>query len=85
MLEISSQSLERIARLFFGLPGVDMATVQDSFWGCHHLALLCLAAKLSHVGVDVDGVCCQLWLTGRVQSPLASVVPSCHTTEVGVA
>jgi hypothetical protein len=49
-----------VARLSSWLSGVDMAGAWDDFWGCHHLALLHLAAKLSHVGADVDGLDCRL-------------------------
>jgi hypothetical protein len=37
-----------------------VAGARDDFWGCHHLALLRLAAKLSHVGGDVDGLAYRL-------------------------
>jgi hypothetical protein len=38
-----------------------MADAQDGFWGYHHLALLHLEAKLSHVGADVDWLACGLF------------------------
>jgi hypothetical protein len=47
-----------------------MARARDSLWGHHRLPLRCFAAKLSHVGVDVDGLAChllrsyELWLIG---------------------
>jgi hypothetical protein len=47
-------------RLSSQLPGVDAASARDGFCGCHHLALLRLVAKPSHVGVDVDGLACNL-------------------------
>jgi hypothetical protein len=31
-----------------------VASARDGYWGCHCLALLHLAAKIFHVGVDVD-------------------------------
>jgi hypothetical protein len=37
-----------------------VAGTWDRFWGCHHLTLLHLAVKLSHVGADVDGLACRL-------------------------
>jgi hypothetical protein len=40
--------------------GVNVAGARDRFWGCHHLALLRLAVKLSHVWDDVDGITCHL-------------------------
>jgi hypothetical protein len=36
-----------------------VAGARDDFWGCHHLALLRLAAKV-HVGGDVDGLAYRL-------------------------
>jgi hypothetical protein len=53
------------------LPSFDMAVARDGFWGYHHLALLRLVPKLSHVGG-----CCgstslpsalayELWVTGQ--------------------
>jgi hypothetical protein len=56
--------LKSSSRLSSGLPGVIVATTQDDFWGCHRLDLLCLSAKLSHVGADVDG------LAGRLHRPM---------------
>jgi hypothetical protein len=52
-----------VARLSSWLSGVDEAGARDNFWGCHHIALLHLAAKLFHVGADVDG------LTHRLHRP----------------
>jgi hypothetical protein len=52
-----------VARLSSWLSGVDVAGARDNFWGCHHIALLHLAAKLFHVGADVDG------LTYRLHRP----------------
>jgi hypothetical protein len=49
------------ARLSSWLPGVNVAGALDGFWGCHRLALLCLVAKPSHVGVDVDGLAYRLY------------------------
>jgi hypothetical protein len=42
------------------VPMCNVASTQDNFWGCHRLSLLHLVAKLSHVGVDVDGLVCHL-------------------------
>jgi hypothetical protein len=53
-------SLLYAARLSSRLPGVDVAGDRDDIWGCHHLALLRLDAKPSHMGVDVDGLACRL-------------------------
>jgi hypothetical protein len=33
-----------------------VAGARDNSWSGHCLALLCLAAKLFHVGADVDGL-----------------------------
>jgi hypothetical protein len=44
------------AQLSSWLLGVDVAGAQDGFWSCHHLALLRLVAKPSHMGADVDGL-----------------------------
>jgi hypothetical protein len=49
-----------VARPSSWLPGVDVTAARDGFWGCHCLAFLGLAAKLSHMGVDVDGLACRL-------------------------
>jgi hypothetical protein len=38
------------------LLGVDVAGAQDGSWGGHRVALLHLVAKLSLVGVVVDGL-----------------------------
>jgi hypothetical protein len=40
--------------------GIDVAHAWDGFWGCHHLALLYLVAKPSHVRSDVDELACHL-------------------------
>jgi hypothetical protein len=41
-----------------------MAGVQDSFWRWNRLALIRLAAKLSHVGANLDGLAYRLhWPT----------------------
>jgi hypothetical protein len=42
------------------LTGVDVAGDRDDIWGCHHLALLRLFAKPSHMGVDLEGLACHL-------------------------
>jgi hypothetical protein len=39
------------ARLSSRLTSVDVADARDGFWGYHHLTLLCLAAKPSHLGL----------------------------------
>jgi hypothetical protein len=49
-----------VTRLSSRLLGIDVASAQDGFWGCHRLALLRLLAKPSHVGVDVDKLPCHL-------------------------
>jgi hypothetical protein len=49
-------SLQKAARLSSRLPGIDVASAQDFFWGCHRLALHRLATKLSNVGADADGL-----------------------------
>jgi hypothetical protein len=54
------QSSQRAARLSSWFPGVDVAGTQGGCWGCHHLTLLRLAAKLFHVGADVNGLACHL-------------------------
>jgi hypothetical protein len=53
-------SLEKAARLSPWFLGVDVASAQDGLWGCHHLALLYLPTKYSHVGADVDRLACHL-------------------------
>jgi hypothetical protein len=37
-----------------------VAGARDGFWGGHDLTLLRLAAKISHVRADVDGLACCL-------------------------
>jgi hypothetical protein len=37
-----------------------MAGAQDGLSWCHHLSLLLLATKLSHVGYNVDGLAYRL-------------------------
>jgi hypothetical protein len=54
------QSSEKATRLSPWLPGIDMVGAREGFSWCCHLALLLLAAKLSHVGGDVDGLACRL-------------------------
>jgi hypothetical protein len=63
-----------------------MDGARDGFWGYHHLALLHLVAKISHVGADVDELTYCLhrpiicdWQE-RIQSLLTYAVPSCRTT-----
>jgi hypothetical protein len=43
-----------------GLLGVDVAGAQDVSWSCICFVWLCLAAKPSHVGADVDRLACFL-------------------------
>jgi hypothetical protein len=73
------------ARLSSWLPGIEVADAWDCFWGRHHLALLRLVAKPSHVGASVDGLACRLYYQAMLQSLLTSDVLSCHTVWVGVA
>jgi hypothetical protein len=60
---------------------------RDGSWGGHNLAILRLAAKLSHVAADVDRLACHLhWsmdygYQARVQSPLTGAIPSHQTTQ----
>jgi hypothetical protein len=35
-----------------------VASARDGFWGCHCLALFHLAAKIFHVGANVDELAC---------------------------
>jgi hypothetical protein len=42
------------------LPGIDVIGARDSSWDFHHLILLRMAAKPSHMGADVDGLDCHL-------------------------
>jgi hypothetical protein len=53
------QSPEKAARPSSWFPGIDVAGAHDGFLGCHHLALLRLVGKLSHVGGDVEGLACR--------------------------
>jgi hypothetical protein len=48
--------LDRYARLSPWLPDIDVAAARDDSWSGHHLSLLRLAIKLSHVGAEVDGL-----------------------------
>jgi hypothetical protein len=48
------------ARLSSQLLGYNVAGAWDGSWGGHHLALLYLTAKLSHVGANVDRLACRL-------------------------
>jgi hypothetical protein len=73
----------------FSAPGRRRASAWDSSWGGHCLALLRLAAKLFHVGADVDGLACHLhqptnygWQT-RIQSLLRGAIPSHRTAYAG--
>jgi hypothetical protein len=50
----------RLLGCYSWLPGVDVERVQDGFQGRHRLALLRLAAKLFHMGVDMDGLAYRL-------------------------
>jgi hypothetical protein len=54
--DVGSQSLDKDARLSSRLSGVDVAGVRDGSWGRIYFTELYLAAKPSHVGVDVDGL-----------------------------
>jgi hypothetical protein len=45
------QSLEKASRLLPWLSSFDVAGTRGIYLGCHHIALLRLAAKLSHVGM----------------------------------
>jgi hypothetical protein len=55
---------EKVARQSPRLPGIDMARAWDSFSWCCHLDPLCMAAKLSHIGGDVEGLAYRLrWPT----------------------
>jgi hypothetical protein len=64
---------------------VDVAGAQDSSWGGHCLTLLHLAAKLSLVGADVDGLACRLHRStdcgyqAQLQSLLMGAAPSHHS------
>jgi hypothetical protein len=68
-----------------------VAGTQDDSWSGHHLSSVCLAAKPSHVGADVDGSACCLhrptncgWQS-RTQSLLTGTIMSHRTIETGVA
>jgi hypothetical protein len=58
------QRHEKVARLSPWSLGIDVAGAQDGFSWCRYLSLFRLAAKLSHVGGDVDG------LAYRLQRPM---------------
>jgi hypothetical protein len=45
-----------VARLSYGLPGVDVAGTRGGLRCGHCLSLLRLVGKLPHVGTDVDGL-----------------------------
>jgi hypothetical protein len=53
-------SSPRVTQLSSWLLGVNVAGAWDYIKGCHHIALPRLAAKLSHVVVDVDRLACHL-------------------------
>jgi hypothetical protein len=53
-------SSQKTARLSSRLSGVNVAGARDDLWGCHCLAFLRLAAMLSHMGADVDGLAYRL-------------------------
>jgi hypothetical protein len=68
-----------------------MADARDGSWGGHRLTSFCLAAKLSLMGADVDGLACRLhqptdcgW-KAWVWSSLTGVVLSHHVAWVGAA
>jgi hypothetical protein len=50
-LKYRLQNPENVALLSIWLPGIDVARAQDGSLWCYRLALLCLAAKLFHLGV----------------------------------
>jgi hypothetical protein len=81
---IDFESSQQAARLSSLLLSIDMASARGGSCGGRCLALPHLTAKLSHVGVDADGLACHLhWPMDcdrqvRVQSLLMGVVPSHH-------
>jgi hypothetical protein len=88
---VSSSSLDKDICLPTGLPGADVAGVQDGCWNCLCFIWLCLAAKPSQVGYGVDGLACFLhcpmvcgWQTW-LQCFLISAILSCHAAVVGGA
>jgi hypothetical protein len=64
-----------------------MAGAREGSWSGHHLALLCLATKLSHVGADVDGLAFRLHrptdfgCKAPVQSLLTGIISSHHSAQ----
>jgi hypothetical protein len=57
---VSSPSIDKDARLSFGLLGGDMMGSWDGSWSRLWFAWLYLVAKHSHVEADVDGLACFL-------------------------
>jgi hypothetical protein len=57
---VGSPSLDKDVRLSSGLPGIDVVGARDGSWSCLCFTCLYLAAKPSHVGVDLDGLACFL-------------------------
>jgi hypothetical protein len=58
--DVSSQSLDKDARLSSQFLGVNVASARDGPWGCLQFTLLYFAAKPTHVGANVDGLACLL-------------------------
>jgi hypothetical protein len=61
MLEISAIELVAGLPLSSWLLGIDKAGARDGFLCGHCLTLLCLIAKPSHVGADVDELARRLY------------------------
>jgi hypothetical protein len=53
--DVDSSSLDKDARLSSRIPGANVAGARGGSWSGHHISSACLAAKLFHVGADVDG------------------------------
>jgi hypothetical protein len=73
------------------LPDAEMASAWDDSWSHHCFTWLYLAAKPSHVGVDVDGLACLLHhpmvydCQTMGQRFLTGAAPSCHAAAGGGA
>jgi hypothetical protein len=61
MLEISSSRSREGFPAIACAPGLNVVEAWDSFLRCCHLDLLCLVAKLFHVGGDVEGLRCHVY------------------------
>jgi hypothetical protein len=91
MGNVNSPSLDKDAWLPAGPPCADVVGARDGSWSHICFIWLCLAAKPSHVGADMDELACFLhhpmvcsWQTW-VQCPLKGAALSHHAASVGGA